>query len=496
MHRYILAILLLIAVGGTAHGILFRGGGATPLPSTCPRTTTFSDGCAGAQANGTIVDAHLADFKSVIDLNINGGSGYTSGTYTWTSSGGGCSVAATGTVTVVGGIVGGQNVTNGRGIPANYSITNGGTGCTSRPTIAIPAGAAGGSGASITPTVYQLTPHNASGTAIGSNWNVAGVDYPVGYDTTLSLKDPTVTANLPSCASISGKTVTIHSAPCTVNGFDFTLHDTHLVVGSSLGSSSLVTISNNNFNCTVSTTTTLDNIHINGGGQDVKIYYNTFNGGSSTRGTLCGPSGGMNAAIGVDATGGTVDIEYNYCYYQDSKCVETNSGGSSGSPLVLIEKYNYWVDYGMCGGGCSHGEAEYTFAGSSTATVSYTMAFNVMLQHYWTGTTNVTAAAALEADGIVLNNPTTLNNYAMARGNQSYTGNSNSSGQVSSGAFYCGHQESGSYTGTPTWDLNISDYSGGFFAVNDTSGTCGSDFPSWKTYNAGSGNSCTISTCN
>lgn len=57
-------------------------------------------------------------------------------------------------------------------------------------------------------------------------WNVAGVDYAIGY--VGPLKDPTVAGNLPECASVSdlgheSYRVTVSHA-CKMNGLDFSLH--------------------------------------------------------------------------------------------------------------------------------------------------------------------------------------------------------------------------------------------------------------------------------
>ena len=81
----------------------------------------------------------------IINLTLVGGSGYTTGTYTISFSGGGGTGAA-GTVTVVTGQYG------------SYIISNYGSGYTSAPTATISAGA--GSGGSITvniPSIEGLT---------------------------------------------------------------------------------------------------------------------------------------------------------------------------------------------------------------------------------------------------------------------------------------------------------------------------------------------------
>ena len=62
-------------------------------------------------------------------LILAGGSGYTNGTYAWSSTGGGCTAAAAGTVVVTGGVL------------TSFTISNPGAGCTSAPAIAVPPGA-------------------------------------------------------------------------------------------------------------------------------------------------------------------------------------------------------------------------------------------------------------------------------------------------------------------------------------------------------------------
>ena len=110
---------------------LSRGG-------SCPYASVLPDGCSGAQHHGVIVNPHLADTQTVVAINVLGGSGYTNGTgYAWTSSGGGCSSNAAGTIDVAGGAL------------TNPVISSAGSGCTFRPTIASrlvqEAGRSGGS---------------------------------------------------------------------------------------------------------------------------------------------------------------------------------------------------------------------------------------------------------------------------------------------------------------------------------------------------------------
>jgi hypothetical protein len=130
--------------------------------------------------------------------------------------------------------------------------------------------------------------------------------------------------------------------------------------------------------------------------------------------------------------------------------------------------------------------------------VAWTQQFNVMLLHYSAGPTNDTSAlaGAAEADGTIISAPLIQYNYVLARGNQSYIGSHNGSGQVASAATYCGHQESGFFTGPRRLSNNILDYSGAFFPYNTTRGTCSADFTSIADFNAGTGNFCSAAACN
>ena len=65
-----------------------------------------------------------------------------------------------------------------------------------------------------------------SGYSVRPAWQVAGVDYAVGVPTNITLKDPTVAANLPSGISIDATNHVVHITGnnVTLNGFDFSLH--------------------------------------------------------------------------------------------------------------------------------------------------------------------------------------------------------------------------------------------------------------------------------
>lgn len=417
----------------------------------------------------------MADYKQVVSVSVIGGRGYTDGTrYVWTSSGGGCSVNAQGTVDVIGGAL-----TNG-------VVENEGLDCTSRPTISVPAAAGSGRGGRIVPSVYQLTPHNA-----GTTYNLPGVDYPVGYDTTLTLRDPTESGNLPPCASYANNLVTINSSDCALNGFDFTLHDTNLNVKANLTD---VLISNNKFIANANNTNAM--ITISSGSCDVTIKYNQLDGGATSS---LGSSFNLIASVHSACYSGRITFEYNYCFNIDSKCL--NLGGHPTAPSILwvTEQFNMFSQIGLCSK-CSHGEAEYSYSGFTSGAVferisPWTMKFNVAFTFYSHAPSNATSQMAIEADAVDITNADVEYNYILVPGPYGARGSNNSGTITSSAAMYCGYQENGTNS-SGTMLHNLLDFTGAYFPYNPSSGTCSTAFPSVSDLNAVTGHSCNPRTCN
>lgn len=443
---------------------------------TCLYGTALDDGCLGAQPNGVKPYQNLADYQRVIFVNVVSGHGYVDGAgYVWVSSGGGCSVNATGTIDVSGGAL------------ANGVVVNEGAGCAARPMILVPPEAGGGSGGRIIPTVYQLTPHNAPIT-----YNLPGIDYNVGYDSRLTLKDPTARGTLPPCASYSVNTVTINSNHCTLSGFDFALHDTNLMVAANL---SRTVITNNNFKAN---SNALDSIHLSPGSCDATIKYNQFNGAA-----LKGIGSGYNITASINSLcySGQITIEYNYCFNVDSKCVNFGGAPTSSSILRVTEQYNVYAEIGLCRT-CAHGEAEYSYSGFTSGTVYETispwiMKFNVAFTHYYNAPTLATSEMAIEADAVNIANADVEYNYSLAPGPWAAIGANNSSRSpvTASASIYCGQQENGTNS-QGTMGHNLLDYTGAYFPYNQSGGTCKASFPFISDLNAVTGHSCNASTCN
>ena len=484
--RYFIATLALLVLCLSAFGQSFSGGGWSwvPASASCPFGTALADGCPGAQASGITPRPAILTPQTVASVSILTGSGYNSGgPYTWTSSGGGCSVNASGTVTVTSGYLGGPT-----GI--SYTISNPGSGCTSRPTISIPAGAAGGSHGSMIANVYQATPHNAS-----TPWNMPGVDYPVGYDRTLTLKDPTVQGNLPSGATVSGNAITISSNNVTLNGFDFCGHsEATLTINANVTG---YVVSNNSFCGPPANGETVDV----GDGSSGIFKYNDFNGlavlggAGSPNATGCG--GGTCGPNGSLCCGGPASFtfEYNYCYQQDSKCFQLSGLGSGTG--AIIEKYNLFDTVGNCPSPdpCAHGEEEYQYGSGTTAqTVSFNTYYNPFHCSSVSDSTgcpagnseNVTAnSGAFQADALTINGVTMDHNVALSPGPQSTCNASNTYAYTSSAVFYIGQQEGGTLENV-TIANNYADNSGTFFVWY----TGGTNITYSGNLDAGSGGAC------
>jgi hypothetical protein len=360
--------------------------------ASCAHGSTLPDGCPGAP-QGSVQFSRLLNTRQVVMLNIVPGSKYTNGTFNWTTSGGGGS-GASGTVSVIGGYLGGSN-------SQAYTIANPGSGYTSRPTI-VASGLTGGSGGSITPTVYQATPHNAA-----TPWNMPGVDYYVGVPSDTVLKDPTVAGNLPAGTSYTTNTVTIKGCNVTLNGFDFTLHATHAVVNVS-GSNCTTTIENSKFEANGNTLQPIALLSNLGSGGSFVFKQNEYDGLAPTGGTGSGFK--INDPIEGRGNGASISLLYNWFHNFDSKAIQISGANPS---LAFIEKYNLFADYGYCSGGCSHGEAEYTYGGG---TVAYTGEYNTYILHFSVVPTDLTAAHAVQADNMQIKGTTDDHNVVLIPG--------------------------------------------------------------------------------
>jgi hypothetical protein len=442
--------------------------------AACPYNVgaALADGCTGSPA-GTPQLPHLLDVQQVTALNILTGSGYTDGTWAWSAASG----SASGTVTVIGGKLGGPN-------GLLYTIANQGTGYLSRPTIHVPAGAGGGTGGSIVPTVYLATPHSGSTT-----WNMPGVDYHVGYPAGQVFKDPAIDT-LPAGAKLSGKTVTITGCNVTLDGWDFTLHNIAVTVNvSSPGCTTTIQNSKQSAAAATGGTTIypIANLSSLGAGGAFVYQYNEYDG-LAAYGVAGGSGYKINDALhNSNVTQNyTVTLKYNYFHNFDAKVIQI-SGATSSAPN-LTEKYNLFYNFANCGTACSHGEAEYTYytGGTSASIISQ---FNTYYdQHLDHVTTNNTALQAIWAENMVMTFAQDDHNVVFAQGPQATCpASGNQIAYNSSKVIFDGAQGTGKLTN-------------GTFSYNyiDAAGTYGAWFhqgsistTTWaNNFDAGTGNPC------
>ena len=196
-------------------------------------------------------------------------------------------------------------------------------------------------------------------------WNVAGVDYAVGYSGTL--KDPSVSGNLPACVRGSGNSLTINAdtQPCVLDHLDFSLHGGYCFTVTGTGGNT-ATFSNDHFatgssNCTQNSGW----IFVNGGAKaNVLVQYSEFddNYGSHSSGAI--------------TTSGTGDITVTYSAGLGiTGRLENVNNGAAGS---INNKYNYVEGIGN---GQEHGEvAEINSSG--------TYVYNELWNNYYATNTN------------------------------------------------------------------------------------------------------------
>lgn len=308
----------MIQVNGTGGG----GGGGGSCPQSNP--LGFADGCSGAPT-GTIQHPNALVVNTVSFLTVTPGSGYTNGTgYVLSFSGGGCTGTPAGTIDVSGGIL------------VNAVVTNKGAGCTSAPTVSLPGGVGGGTGGSVVANVYTVRP----------SWNVAGVDYAVGYTTA-----PTKVAGVaaaPACVNPDNvnKIYEIIQDNCTIDGYDFTQNGGWEIHGCNTSSNPI--IKNSAF--LVGTLGQIP-IHLLGNAngctdaQGATIINNVLDGSGGT--TAYGDQGL------IVIRGGTTVIKYNWLKFSPSDfIVPGGESVASGITTTVDIEFNVF-EQGATQDGCS-----------------------------------------------------------------------------------------------------------------------------------------------
>jgi hypothetical protein len=337
----------------------------------------------------------------------------------------------------------------------DYTITNEGSGYTSRPSIVIEGTV------NITPSVYQATPHNAA-----TPWNMPGVDYYVGIPSGTALKDPTDTANLPSGATYNGSDrVTITGCGVTLDGFDFTLHNTALVVDVSAANCT-TTIQDSKFSANATSLQPIALLSNLGSDGTFLFQRNEYDGLAPTGG---GGSGfHVNDPIQLNSTSAAANVilKYNYFHNFEAKVIQA-SGSSSGN--TLTEQYNLFADFGSCSGSCAHGEAEYTYCCGGDS-IALTLQFNTYIIHFHDSPRDLTSLQAVQADDVNITGTTDDHNVIFGPGPQLTCNQNNQIGYLASADVFDGQQEGGTLSNT-AFTYNYLDNSGLYFPWYHNGGT-------------------------
>jgi len=196
------------------------------------------------------------------------------------------------------------------------------------------------------PTVYESYSR--------PSWNVAGVDYPVGYSGTL--KDPTVSGNLPSCAALDSnqgtQRVTVNSTPCTLDHLDFSAQG-GVCVHVAGGLTGNVTFTNDKFiagkdngGCFELGALTVDT----GAAVNMLVKYSEFDSPYAIYyPTLATSASDTNAYIYATMTGGSITMEYSAMQMCPGGCIEVLT--KTGTNPTVTSEYNYVEGNGGSGYG-------------------------------------------------------------------------------------------------------------------------------------------------
>lgn len=211
-------------------------------------------------------------------------------------------------------------------------------------------------------------------------WNVAGVDYHVGYDTSLTLNNPTciVAASCspaaPGCISAVNAThiVTVNSGPCTIQQFDFSLGNGWVVNVSSSCTGGTILFKNNKFQLGSNDGPTGFGI-LNGqaGNQcGLDLENNVFDGAACNF-----LSTNTGAIVSYQGTGNlTFTAQYN-------QVINSTQHGFAIAPLgtsrwAVNIKYNYFRNMGYGTG--AHGNPWINGGSSTSGWSSFEAGFNVL----------------------------------------------------------------------------------------------------------------------
>ena len=197
------------------------------------------------------------------------------------------------------------------------------------------------------------------------SWNVAGVDYAVGYGST-SLTDWKLISQPGVTVNTSTNTVTITGNNVTLNGIDFSLHGGAQLIIDGNGD----TVSNCNFLYGTSMASAGRYYIISGSGSNITIEDCVLNG----NGSALGQASANQTSLITFTNSGSVTLEYNLFENFNQHVLEYNSTGVNGT---IVYKYNL-IENG--GSGSTGAHLNYLQFGTNNDTTTATVEFNTTYQ--------------------------------------------------------------------------------------------------------------------
>ena len=248
--------------------------------------------------------------------------------------------------------------------------------------------AAGAGGSYQQASFFTTAPQSGQHYKVRPSWNVAGVDYAVGYDTSLHLKDPATAALPTGCAYLPSGRSGISRYPtvdCSgaagfvLNGWDFSGASS---TGTAAGGILLMLEANLGGTCAISNNRFAygPNHHNNVYGPSPLIFatsstsgcsvdaeHNDFNGGW--------PTYGDDQSIILNNFGASAVYQYNAFHDAPARALTT---GGRGCPS-LKWRYNIVANVGMVPYNDNHGEEWADFVGANCALDHLNSDFNTLL---------------------------------------------------------------------------------------------------------------------
>jgi hypothetical protein len=230
------------------------------------------------------------------------------------------------------------------------------------------------------PTSFSSYAQQSGQTWVNSHpwaWNAPGVDYAVGYSTTVALGDP-ATATLPAgcvyqptSSPGGGPRVYCDRLPNrvgivspTIQNLDFSLHGC-VVLEFSQNVTGTITIENNNFKSGPNCAVTIGYlIKVDPGPANLVLEYNQIDGNAQNY------PAALAGTVQDNSLTGSLTMEYNAIINSPQRPVNSGTSGN------IIEQYNYidgWVLYNTV---IEHGETLLEQAGPGVTVNSVTYAFN------------------------------------------------------------------------------------------------------------------------